>query len=70
MYNRMKTFGSEIAAVCKLVGSMICEKHVQFDQVMWKGRFNKSNICIHWDSSNDCAPSACHTDSLEMGVTH
>lgn len=70
MYNTMKTSGSETADVYKLVGSMICKKHVQFDQVMWKGQLNKSNICIHWDGSNDHVPSVCHVDSLEMGVSH
>lgn len=70
MYNAMKTFGSEIADVYKLVGSMIHKKHVQFDRMMWKGQLNKSSICIHWDGSNDLVPSVSHTDSLKMGVSH
>lgn len=72
MYNTMKTSSSETADVYKLVGSMICKKHVQFDQGMWKGQLNKTKaiICIHWDGSNDRVPSVCHTDSLEVGVSH
>lgn len=70
MYNAKKTSWSETADVYKLVGRMICRKHVQFDQVMWKGQWNKSNVCIYWDGSNDPVPSVCHTDSLKMGVSH
>lgn len=69
MYNTMKTSDSEAAGVYKLVGSMICKKQVQFDQVMWKGQLNKSNICIHWHGSNDRVPSVCHTDSLGVDVS-
>lgn len=49
---------------------MIHKKHVQFDQVMWRGQLNKSNVCIYWDDCNDPVPSVCHADSLKMGVSH
>lgn len=70
MYNTMKTSGSETAGIYGLGGSMICKKQVQFHQVMWRGQLNKSSVCIHWDGGNDCVPSVCHPDSLEMGVSH
>lgn len=70
MYYTEKTSRSETADVYKFVGRMIHKKHVQFDQVMWKGQLNKSNVCIYWDGSNDHVPSVCHTDSLKMGVSH